>query len=103
MTSSSSMTSNGGAIERWPLGGSVDEYEKMLQREHQGWTAALREESQRLPMDGDEGGRQGHLMKNLKVHVGVLEEELDVVNKMVVECEERKCLLAALNLNDVEV
>jgi hypothetical protein len=39
-------------------------------------------------------------MKNLKVHVGVLEEELD---KMVIECEERKCLLAALNLNDVEV
>ena len=60
MTSSSSMTSNGGTIEGWPLGGSVDEYEKMLQREHQGWTAALRENSQRLPMDGDEGGHQGH-------------------------------------------
>ena len=62
MTSSSSMTSNGGAIERWPLGDSVDGYEKMLQREHQGWTAAFREESQCLPMDGDEGGRQGQLM-----------------------------------------
>jgi hypothetical protein len=81
------MTSNGGAIERWPLGDSVDGYEKMLHRAHQGWTAAFREAAQCLPMDGDEGGRQGQLMKNLKVHVYVLEEELDVVNKMVVECE----------------
>ena len=79
----------------------MDDYEKMLQREHQGWSAALREESQRLPMDGDEGGRQGQLMKNLKVQVYVLEEELDLVNKMVTEGEERSCLLAALNMKEM--
>ena len=102
MTCSSRLTSNGSAIEGWTLGGSVEDYEKVLQREHQGWTAALREESQRLPMDGDEGGRQGQLMKNLKVHVHILEEELDTVNKMVVEGEERTCLLAALSPKNAE-
>ena len=36
----------------------VTTYEEMLQREHRGWIVALQEESHRLPMDSDEGGRQ---------------------------------------------
>ena len=36
MTCSSRLTSNGSAIEGWTLGGSVEDYEKVLQREHQG-------------------------------------------------------------------
>ena len=40
-------------------------------------------------------------MKNLKVQVYVLEEELDLVNKMVTEGEERSCLLAALNMKEM--
>eukprot|EP00435_Cladocopium_sp_Y103_P061567 s73_g23.t1 len=74
----------------------------MLQRDHQGLVAALREEAQRLPADGDEGGRQGQLMKDLKFHIQVLEDELDIVNQLVVEDEEQSCLLAALNVRDIQ-
>ena len=78
-----SMTSGGDGSDRRPLcmDGSVEEYEAYLQRLHTGLVYVFREESQRLPTDGDEGERQGKLLQELTREIWALEDELEKVGK----------------------
>ena len=77
------MTSDGDGGDRRPLcvDDSVEEYEDYLQRMHTGLVYVFREESQRLPTNGEEGERQGKLLQELTGEIWALEDELKTVDK----------------------
>ena len=56
--------------------GTLEDNEEWLQRAHHGHMKSLRLEMDGVPMSGDEGLVQGHMLEQMKDDVFAMEEEL---------------------------